>query len=147
MVLQGLNNNNSDLFDPRKMLDAKSSKCASHLQEGSAAHLAVSHRAYHLCFFLIFNGFNLYSHSLYHFAWSKWSSQHLIEKQVALYCFHMHPEPILAFSTFLTLLDYSDRHWGSLWWQKMLLTHFFSVRHQGKSLFLVPNCLNSPNIL
>ena len=54
MVLQGLNNNHSDLFDPRNMLDAKSSKCASHLQEGSAAHLAVSHRAYHLCFFSYF---------------------------------------------------------------------------------------------
>ena len=54
MGLQGLINNHSDLFHPRKMLDAKSSKCASHLQEGTAAYLAVSQRAYHLCFFSYF---------------------------------------------------------------------------------------------
>ena len=52
MVFQELINNHSDLFDPRKMLDAKSSKCASHWQEGTAAHVVVSLEHIIFAFFL-----------------------------------------------------------------------------------------------
>ena len=69
-------------------------------------------------------------------------------RQITLYCHHMHSEPKLAFLTFLTCLDHSDRNWDCCWWPKKLLTQFFPHKVSTQKHFSSPKLPKlTPHIL